>query len=195
MAGKNDPEDYGSEPYTDFYDAFRYHVTAMKQPKKIVQAKPFLLLPKVAPPAKPPPASYNDDYLDSLLAPPKAKLSDVENPKKNPDKPMSIGDALKALDDACDLYWNPEIQSVVYPGLTALQAIAYVSEIIIESAKVNKPETLLHPAVAARVRQVCANAIGTGKGPDPSIAAVYRLAADPPNPVKSKLRPFERKFS
>jgi len=176
----------------------------LMKPKKIENTNlPLLLLgkPKVISNGGFQPDCDHNHAFDSLgYMATTAKLTDVQNPKENPDKPMSIADALKALDEACSLYWYPEIKSVVYPGLNALEAVAYVADIIIESGRHNKHDTLLHPVVAGRIRQIVRNEIGKGKPPDPSIAAIFRLAhpvSNPPAPPAShpKLKPFERKFS
>lgn len=121
---------------------------------------------------------------------------------------MTIGGALVSLDAAVPQFCQPlmagdaNIPSVVYPGLTALKALTYVAEVVIEISKHNKKEVLLHPQVADRVRQVCENQIGSGKGPDPSVASVFKLIhPEPPAPTTStspappKLKPFNRKFS
>lgn len=173
------------------YGAIAKHGSIAKQPLQTTKEKvvekflPHLLL------GKPEVISLN----------PTAKQKDVNNPKDNPDKSMTIADALQMLDDAVPkLKLEPDTPSAVYPGLTAMQALIWVADVIVDCSQKMKHDTFLHPMVACRVRQVFTNTIGKGKGPDETVAAAYELVhplppAPPAPSTRPKPHPFERKFS
>lgn len=93
---------------------------------------------------------------------------------------MQIHEALKMMDEAVGeghLYGAP---SVVYPGLTAMQALRFVLEGFLASFPRDEEAQAVmrvHPRVEIRIRQVCVNKIRPGEPPaDESIAAVFFLS-------------------
>lgn len=105
-----------------------------------------------------------DEYQSLPLYPdemPPPKLTNV----------MTINGELGRLNDAV-----PRLEgqmSVVYPGLTAIQALVWITEILLQYAEGKSVHTLVHPKVAERVHQIAENHLGSGPGPDHTVAALF----------------------
>lgn len=89
------------------------------------------------------------------------------------------------------LYGAP---SVVYPGLSAMQALRFVLEGFLASFPRDEEAQAVmrvHPRVEIRIRQVCANKIGKGEPPaDESIAAIFFLSHPEDRPEQTFKTPL-----
>lgn len=89
---------------------------------------------------------------------------------------MLIQEALTMMNEAIPRLVDQE--SVVYPGLTAIQAVKWLMEGFLPTIRGKSPQMHVHPMVAERIMQVSNNRIpaGRGPGPDPKMARLYFLA-------------------